>query len=74
MQWHLLKKLYHVGIQTMQLVEKQHNLKSTDPLEISGLFCYLIDIYLFLKNILIYLLSIYRFYYHCFVYSEPDLK
>ena len=47
MQWHLLKKLYHVGIQTMQLVEKQHNLKSTDPLEISGLFCYLIDIYLF---------------------------
>ena len=39
-----------MGIQTMQLVEKQHNLKSTDPLEISGLFCYLIDIYLFLKK------------------------
>ena len=34
----------------MQLVEKQHNLKSTDPLEISGLFCYLIDIYLFFKK------------------------
>ena len=68
------KKACHVGIQTMQLVEKQHNLKSTDPLEISGLFGYLIDIYLFFQNILIYLLSIYRFYYHCFVYSGSDLK